>query len=59
VWLEGVVGTERGWCTALGRARDYNVDIVPKFIMASGNLVKLLLHTDVTKYLDFKVTLRY
>lgn len=39
----------------LGRARDYNVDIVPKFIMASGNLVKLLLHTDVTKYLDFKV----
>ncbi len=23
--------------------------------MASGNLVKLLLHTDVTKYLDFKV----
>ena len=37
---------------SLGRARDYNVDIVPKFIMASGNLVKLLLHTDVTKYLD-------
>jgi len=40
---------------SLGRARDYNVDIVPKFIMASGTLVKLLLHTDVTKYLDFKV----
>merc|ERR1711991_458227 len=40
---------------SLGRARDYNVDIVPKFVMASGNLVKLLLHTDVTKYLDFKV----
>lgn len=40
---------------SLGRARDYNIDIVPKFIMASGNLVKLLLHTDVTKYLDFKV----
>jgi len=39
----------------LGRSRDYSVDIVPKFIMASGNLVKLLLHTDVTKYLDFKV----
>jgi len=40
---------------SLGRARDYNVDIVPKFIMASGTLVKLLLHTDVTKYLDFRV----
>lgn len=40
---------------SLGRARDYNIDVIPKFIMASGNLVKLLLHTDVTKYLDFKV----
>ncbi len=40
---------------SLGRARDYSIDIVPKFVMASGNLVKLLLHTDVTKYLDFKV----
>jgi RAB protein geranylgeranyltransferase component A len=40
---------------SLGKAREYSVDVVPKFIMASGTLVKLLLHTDVTKYLDFKV----
>merc|ERR1719282_932070 len=39
----------------LGSARDYNVDLIPKFIMASGELVKMLLKTDVTKYLEFKV----
>jgi Rab GDP dissociation inhibitor len=33
--------------------RDWNVDLVPKFIMASGNLVKILLHAKVTHYLDF------
>jgi len=38
----------------LGRARDYCVDLCPKFLMACGNLVKVLLHTKVTKYLDFK-----
>lgn len=38
----------------LGPSRDYNVDLVPKFIMANGNLVKVLVHTDVTKYLEFK-----
>jgi len=38
-----------------GRIRDYNVDIVPKLIMATGKLVKILLHTDVTRYLEFKV----
>ena len=26
----------------LGASRDYNVDMVPKFIMANGNLVKVL-----------------
>lgn len=41
--------------TNLGSNRDYNIDIVPKFIMACGNLVKILLHTKVTRYLDFKV----
>lgn len=40
--------------TDLGNARDYNIDLIPKFIMASGDLVKMLLHTDVTRYLDFK-----
>jgi len=39
----------------LGRANDYNVDLIPKFIMACGNLVKILLHTKVTRYLNFKV----
>ncbi|KAH3757329.1 Rab GDP dissociation inhibitor alpha [Pelomyxa schiedti] len=38
----------------LGQNREYNVDIVPKFIMADGLLVQMLLHTDVTRYLEFK-----
>jgi len=38
----------------LGENRDYNVDLIPKFIMACGNLTKMLLHSKVTKYLDFK-----
>lgn len=37
-----------------GRTRDYCVDLCPKFLMACGNLVKVLLHTKVTKYLEFK-----
>ncbi len=40
--------------SSLGASRDYNIDLVPKFIMANGNLVKVLIHTDVTKYLEFK-----
>ncbi|KAI8476475.1 MAG: GDP dissociation inhibitor [Monoraphidium minutum] len=39
---------------ALGASRDYNVDMVPKFMMANGKLVKTLIYTDVTKYLEFK-----
>lgn len=38
----------------LGHSRDWNVDLVPKFIMACGSLVKILLHCKVTRYLDFK-----
>lgn len=38
----------------LGRTRDYCIDLCPKFLMACGNLVKVLLHTKVTKYLEFK-----
>lgn len=38
----------------LGPNRDYNVDMVPKFMMANGKLVRVLLHTDVVKYLEFK-----
>ncbi|XP_073997217.1 GDP dissociation inhibitor [Rhodnius prolixus] len=37
-----------------GRGRDWNVDLIPKFLMANGLLVKLLIHTGVTKYLEFK-----
>lgn len=38
----------------LGRDRDYAVDLVPKFIIASGELTKILVHTDVTRYMEFK-----
>eukprot|EP00054_Salpingoeca_dolichothecata_P027228 m.198792 g.198792 ORF g.198792 m.198792 type:complete len:446 (-) comp25899_c3_seq1:154-1491(-) len=38
----------------MGRGRDWNVDLVPKFLMANGSLVKMLIHTDVTRYLEFK-----
>ncbi|KXJ25385.1 Rab GDP dissociation inhibitor beta [Exaiptasia diaphana] len=36
------------------RENDWNVDLVPKFIMARGELVKMLIHSGVTKYLEFK-----
>lgn len=39
---------------ALGSSRDYNVDLIPKFIMSSGLLVQILIKTDVTRYLEFK-----
>lgn len=39
---------------SMGRGRDWNVDLIPKFLMADGQLVKLLLHTGVTRYLEFK-----
>ena len=39
---------------AYGRGRDWNVDLIPKFILANGQLVKLLIHTGVTRYLEFK-----
>jgi len=39
----------------LGAARDYNVDLVPKFIIANGLLVKMLVHTNVRRYMQFKV----
>lgn len=38
----------------MGRGRDWNVDVIPKLIMANGELVKLLIHTGVTRYLEFK-----
>jgi len=38
----------------LGHSRDWNVDLIPKFIMSCGKLVKILLHSKVTRYLEFK-----
>ncbi|KAJ3208183.1 Rab GDP dissociation inhibitor alpha [Dinochytrium kinnereticum] len=40
--------------TQFGRDRDYNVDLIPKFAMASGEFVNILYHTDVTRYLEFR-----
>ncbi|XP_074482370.1 rab GDP dissociation inhibitor beta [Sebastes fasciatus] len=40
---------------SMGKGRDWNVDLIPKFLMANGQLVRMLLLTKVTQYLDFKV----
>lgn len=37
-----------------GANRDWNIDLIPKYVMANGNLVKILLKTKVAKYLDWK-----
>ncbi|KAL2012606.1 hypothetical protein VTN00DRAFT_131 [Thermoascus crustaceus] len=37
-----------------GRANDWNIDLVPKLLMANGDLNRILLATDVTKYLEFR-----
>lgn len=39
----------------MGR-RDWNVDLIPKFLMVTGQLVKMLLYTEVCCSLVFKVT---
>jgi len=38
----------------LGASRDFNVDLIPKFLMSCGTLVQILVKTDVTRYLEFK-----
>ncbi|KAL6502429.1 hypothetical protein OROHE_024434 [Orobanche hederae] len=38
----------------LGASREYNVDMIPKLMMANGTLVRVLIHANVTKYLHFK-----
>ncbi|KAK9453797.1 GDP dissociation inhibitor [Dipodascopsis uninucleata] len=40
--------------TSLGRDRDWNIDLIPKFLMVNGELTNILQHTDVTRYLEFK-----
>ncbi|WFD05081.1 Rab GDP dissociation inhibitor alpha [Malassezia vespertilionis] len=38
----------------MGRDRDWAIDMIPKFMMANGEIVNMLVHTDVTRYLEFK-----
>nr|XP_019957039.1 PREDICTED: rab GDP dissociation inhibitor beta-like [Paralichthys olivaceus] len=40
---------------AMGLGKEWNIDLIPKFFLANGQLVKILVHTEVTRYLDFKV----
>ncbi|OWB56151.1 hypothetical protein B5S28_g2042 [[Candida] boidinii] len=37
-----------------GRDRDWCVDLIPKFLMSNGELTNILVHTDVTRYMEFK-----
>jgi len=52
LWQKFRPGTEPP--KALGANREWNVDLIPKFIMASGDLVKILLKTKVSRYLEWK-----
>ena len=36
--------------STLGRSRDYNIDLIPKFLMANGRLKKILVATGITRY---------
>nr|XP_046239699.1 rab GDP dissociation inhibitor beta [Scatophagus argus] len=40
---------------SMSRGKEWNIDLIPKFFLADGELVKILVHTEVTRYLDFKV----
>ncbi|XP_068998665.1 rab GDP dissociation inhibitor beta [Embiotoca jacksoni] len=40
---------------SMSRGKEWNIDLIPKFFLATGQLVKILVHTEVTRYLDFKV----
>lgn len=40
---------------SLGHNRDWNIDLIPKFIMADGLLVKTLIHTKVNESLNFQL----
>ncbi|CAJ1052086.1 rab GDP dissociation inhibitor beta [Xyrichtys novacula] len=40
---------------SLGHGKEWNIDLIPKVFLAKGDLVKILVHTEVTRYLDFKV----
>lgn len=38
---------------SLGKDRDWNIDLIPKFVMAGGELTKILTQTNVIPYLEF------
>ncbi|WPG99485.1 putative secretory pathway gdp dissociation inhibitor 1 [Acrodontium crateriforme] len=38
-----------------GRANDWNIDLVPKLLMSNGELTNILVSTDVTRYIEFKL----
>ncbi|CAK7262849.1 Rab GDP dissociation inhibitor alpha [Sporothrix epigloea] len=44
---------EEPW-TKYGRVNDWNIDLVPKFLISSGELTNILVSTDVTRYLEFR-----
>ena len=37
-----------------GLNRDWNIDLIPKFLLANGLLVKMLLHINELQYVEFK-----
>uniref|UniRef100_A0A3B4EC61 Rab GDP dissociation inhibitor n=1 Tax=Pygocentrus nattereri TaxID=42514 RepID=A0A3B4EC61_PYGNA len=39
----------------MGQGKEWTIDLIPKFLLSNGQLVKMLLYTEVTRYLDFKV----
>ena len=43
----------------LGHNRDWNIDLIPKYIMSGGKLVKILLKTRVSRYLEWKRNLAF
>jgi GDP dissociation inhibitor len=45
--------SEQPW-TKYGRPSDWNIDLVPKLLMANGELTNILVSTDVTRYLEFR-----
>lgn len=45
---------EENFKKVVGRSKDFNIDLTPKLLMAGGQLVQMLLKTQVTRYLDFQ-----
>ena len=38
----------------LGKDRDWNIDLIPKLMMSNGKLVRMLMHTKVNDYMQFR-----